>query len=350
MIEVGAVGADEREAFVHAFATAFSNVFKPDITARLTALVDDPVYRAVAARSGDAIVGTALDMPLELTVRPGVTVPCRGITWVGVLPTHRGRGVMRALLDDHVEACRRDGAAASLLHASQSDLYRGYGAATRRARVTVDTTHVRFRDAAPELEVRLVDPADALAACQDVWERCRLARPGFTTRPDPELRWALDEVATEGFCVFAGDDGYALYRVDRDWPGAHGEYKVRLQHLHAATPAAYAALWRYLCGLTHVVEVRADSRPIDEPLQHLVTQPRRVDVSHANDGLWLRPLDRPALCAARGLPDPGVDDEAFASLLLGAFTPASLAEGGRIGPDEAADWVSPAVPWAALEF
>ena len=149
----------------------------------------------------------------------------------------------------------------------------------------------------------MVDPKGALAACQAVWERCRLGTPGFTTRPDPEIAWTLKDL--EGFCVFAGDDGYALYTVDRQWPGPNAEFKVKVQELMAATPAAYAALWQYLCGLTHVVEVVANVRPIDEPVQHLVRQPRRVDVSHVGDGLWLKPLDRAALCAARGLPDPG---------------------------------------------
>ena len=196
----------------------------------------------------------------------------------------------------------------------------------------------------------MADPKGALAACQAVWERCRLATPGFTTRPDPEIAWTLKEL--EGFCVFAGDDGYALYTVDRQWPGPNAEFKVKVQELMAATPAAYAALWQYLCGLTHVVEVVANVRPIDEPLQHLVRQSRRVDVSHVGDGVWLKPLDRAALCAARGLPDPGGDvgDEALANLLLGAFTPASLARAGRIPQGAAPEWISATVPWSPLEF
>ncbi|MDX6377687.1 MAG: hypothetical protein QOE98_1990, partial [Gaiellaceae bacterium] len=58
------------------------------------------------------------------------------------------------------------------------------------------------------------------------------------------------------------------------------------------------------------------------------------------------------LCAARGRADPGeaVSDEAFANLLLGAFTPASLVRAGRIPEGVASDWVSPTVPWSPLEF
>ena len=288
MIEVGGVGDDEREAFVRAFATAFSNVFEQPFIEDVLKLFDDDVYRPIAARDDGRIVGTALEMPLDLTVRAGVTVPCRGITWLGVLPTHRRRGVMRALLGDHLAECERQGVAASLLHASNSGIYvgHGYGVATRRARVRVAVPHVTFREPAPDLELRMTDPLGAHDACQAVWERCRLATPGFTSRPDPELQWTLKEL--KGFCTFAGDDGYVLYSVEREWPGPNAEFRVKVRELHAATPAAYAALWHHLCGLTHVVEIVADVRPPDEPLQHLVTEARRVDVSYVSDGLWLR--------------------------------------------------------------
>jgi predicted acetyltransferase len=350
MIEVGGVGGDEREAFVRAFGTAFANVFEQPMVDELLALFDDDVYRPIAARQDGRIIGTALDMPLELTVRPGVTVPCRGITWVGVLPTHRRRGAMRALLAEHLAECERRGAAASLLHASNSGFYvsHGYGAASRRARVRVAVPYVRFREPAPELELRITDPLASHAACQEVWERCRLRTPGFTSRPDPELQWTLKDL--KGFCVFAGDEGYALYQVEREWRGPNAEHRVKVRELHAATPAAYAALWQYLCGLAHVVEVVADVRPADEPLQHLVTETRRVDLSHVNDGVWLRPVDRAALCAARGLPDPGVPDGVLANLLLGAYTPDALVRAGRLAPGQADDWTSPVVPWSPLEF
>ena len=349
MIEVGGVADDEREAFVHAFGAAFSHVFKQEMVDELLQLFDEEAYRPFAARSDGQIVGTALDLPLELTVAAGVAVPCRGVTWVSVLPTHRRRGVMRALLREHEAECLRQGAVASLLHSSQSGLYEGYGVATRRARVTIATPLAAFRATRrPTCALQMVDPKGALAACQAVWERCRLGDAGFhNASRSGDSAWTLKDL--EGFCVFAGDDGYALYTVDRQWPGPNAEFKVKVQELMAATPAAYAALWQYLCGLTHVVEVVANVRPIDEPVQHLVRQSRRVDVSHVGDGLWLKPLDRAALCAVRGLPDPGPDvgDEALASLLLGAFTPASLARAGRIPQAAAPEWISATVPVAA---
>lgn len=52
-----------------------------------------PFERTHAAFDGDKIVGGAGAFPFELTV-PGGQVRCGGVTVVGVLPTHRRRGVL----------------------------------------------------------------------------------------------------------------------------------------------------------------------------------------------------------------------------------------------------------------
>jgi predicted acetyltransferase len=350
VIEIRGVEADEREAFFVAHSTGFGRIETPERCREVAAVLAEPLYRLTGAYEDGQIVGTALDQPFALTVRPGVTVPCRGLTWVAVLPTHRRRGVMRALVEEHLADCRARGAAASLLHSVVSGLYRpfGYGVAARRARLTVATAHAGFRDdAAAPLAIRLVEPTDAIEHYQAVWARCRLARPGFTDRLDADARWLLDD--HEGFMVTC-DDGYALYTLERRWVDGHPCHRLTVVELIAATPPAYAALWRYVLGMANVTEVVAEARAVDEPLPHLLVEPRRADLSHLSDGLWLNPLDREQLCAARGLADPGVDDEAFANLLLGASSPSELADAGRIAPGVAREWVSDRAPWSPLDF
>ena len=62
-----------------------------------------PPERMHAAFAGKDVVGGAGAFPFEMTV-PGGPVPCAGVTVVGVLPTHRRRGLlsrmMRAQIDD----------------------------------------------------------------------------------------------------------------------------------------------------------------------------------------------------------------------------------------------------------
>src|SRR5262245_4192616 len=56
-----------------------------------------PLERAHAAWEGGRAVGGASALPFMLTV-PGGRIRAAGITAVGVLPTHRRRGVLRALM------------------------------------------------------------------------------------------------------------------------------------------------------------------------------------------------------------------------------------------------------------
>jgi predicted acetyltransferase len=74
---------------------------------------------------------------------------------------------------------------------------------------------------------------------------------------------------------------------------------LRLQDLHAATPAAHAALWRFLLGVDLATEVTAWLRPRDEPLDLLLADPREITVTGEADELWLRLVDVPGALAAR---------------------------------------------------
>ena len=84
-----------------------------------------------AAFDGDRIVGGAGAFPFELTI-PGGTVPCGGVTVVGVLPTHRRRGVLTAMMRAQLEDIRDRGEPIAALWASEEVIYRrfGYGLAS----------------------------------------------------------------------------------------------------------------------------------------------------------------------------------------------------------------------------
>jgi predicted acetyltransferase len=57
-----------------------------------------PLERMHAVLDGGAVVAGAGIFPFELTI-PGGTVPCAGVTVVGVLPSHRRRGLLRRLMN-----------------------------------------------------------------------------------------------------------------------------------------------------------------------------------------------------------------------------------------------------------
>ena len=72
----------------------------------------------------------------------GLEVP--GVTWVSVLPTHRRRGVLTALMDRQIEGYEAAGRSCAVLMASEGSIYRrfGYGVATTAVQV-VDRTPAR---------------------------------------------------------------------------------------------------------------------------------------------------------------------------------------------------------------
>ncbi|HEU4568007.1 MAG TPA: GNAT family N-acetyltransferase, partial [Marmoricola sp.] len=82
--------------------------------------------------------------PLTLTV-PGPAsglrgMPCSGLTWVGVHPDHRRKGVLTAMLAHHFERVHeQDGTYVSALHASEPSIYgrHGYGLASLEHVVTL---------------------------------------------------------------------------------------------------------------------------------------------------------------------------------------------------------------------
>src|SRR5690348_3226576 len=94
--------------------------------------------------------------PLTLAV-PGPNagvrqLPCAGLTWVGVHPDHRRRGVLTAMLRHHFEQVRgTEGTHVSALHASEPAIYgrHGYGLASLELQVTLNRGTTL---AAPQLE------------------------------------------------------------------------------------------------------------------------------------------------------------------------------------------------------
>src|SRR5690348_14476888 len=77
-----------------------------------------PLDRTCAAFDEGEIVGGAGSFPFELSV-PGGALPCAGVTIVGVYPTHRRRGVLRAMMDGQLRDIHERGEPIAALWASE---------------------------------------------------------------------------------------------------------------------------------------------------------------------------------------------------------------------------------------
>ena len=116
-----------------------------------------PLDRTVAAFDGDQIVGTLGGFPFEITVPGGAQVPMAGTTIVTVAATHRRRGALSAMMNDHFRDGLKRGEPLVGLWASESLIYGrfGFGVATEQDEIEIDQSRIRVEGEAGS--VRLVD-------------------------------------------------------------------------------------------------------------------------------------------------------------------------------------------------
>src|SRR3982750_114588 len=146
--------------------------------------------RSLALRDNGRIVATAGIYSRSLTI-PGAVVPCAGVTWVTVAPTHRRRGVLTAIMRrqlTEIHEQQREPVAA--LWASEFPIYGrfGYAPATFRGGLTGSTQALALR---PDVEigkgrVDLVTEEAYRAAAVPIHDQVRRHVPGNLARDD---RW-----------------------------------------------------------------------------------------------------------------------------------------------------------------
>jgi predicted acetyltransferase len=280
-------------------ATSFGRFGHPESLTAWRSMM--PADGTVLACDGDDIVGMAHYLDMRLTVPGGAVLPMAGITIVGVAPTHRRRGILRAMyteLHNRIADARYPIAG---LTASEGGIYGRfeYGPATIEQELSVDRRFARFREEAPDPGgARIVKAADHRGELEEIYDRWRRRTPGGLVRPT--ALW--DELLTDREWVrrggtelytFLHSDGYVLYRVYGDDPMI-----VRVLEFVAATADAGIALCRALLGLDLMEKVVFYTHPAD-PLPYLLTDQRVVRATYCEDDLWLRIMDVPTTLEAR---------------------------------------------------
>ena len=305
-------------------------------------LTNFEIPRMHAAFDDGRIVAGAGAFPFELTV-PGGTVPAAGVTAVGVLPTHRRRGIMRAMMRTQLDDVHARDEPVAILFASEETIYGryGYGVASLHASIEIPRNRSSFaRPVQARGRTRLVDTEEALELFPPVYDTVRRERPGafarsrtwWESRLLADQEWRRRGGAALQRVVLEHDgrpEGYALYRLQQSIEHGTSTGQVRVIEAVGATPRAENEIWRLLLDIDWIDRVTAWLLPADHPLLLLLAEPRRA-AFRLGDGLWLRVVDVEAAFAARSY----AGDEAVVIDVRDAFCPWN--EGRwRIGPEGA---------------
>lgn len=268
--------------------------------------------RTVGVRHGEDLVAVHSSFESEMTV-PGGKLPTAGLTWVGVHPGHRRRGLARAMLTTHLQRTAERGEPLSALFAAEPEIYGRYGyglaatghqatlprGATLRKVPGTDALTCSLERASRERHAEVV--ADLLA---------RTTRPGLLVpRRRPHLDNAFVEVPTwrkdaeeRRIAIVrdaAGDPrAFATFRRTLDWEGANPNGRVAVALWTALDGAAEHTLWTTLLDLDLMGKVSVPHLREDSPLLLQLENLRSADL-RTWDNLWLRIVDLPTALAAR---------------------------------------------------
>ena len=223
------IAPSEAQKFFTSNAIAFGHDPRPEEAIASTLEYAD-LSRSISVWDGDQVAATAGTWSLEMTT-PGGLVPCGGLTWVGVLPSHRRQGILTAMMRYQLDQVRERGEAIAALWASEAIIYQrfGYGMAAEGVELAIDRTRTALRTAPPfSGRCRYIQRDEALVAWPGIWDTDRVRYPGMHSR----------------------SAGWWENRVLRDppWPGPAGFSSLfNVQYEEGGKPLGYDAC----CGRFH---------------------------------------------------------------------------------------------------
>jgi predicted acetyltransferase len=405
-ISLRTMSADEGRKFLETTEAAFGAALTDEVWDDLKHVLE--IERSVGAFDGSRMVGSAGAYTLRMTV-PGGEADCAGVTMVGVLPSHRRRGVLRTMMTAQLRDVRERGEPIAALWASEDAIYGryGYGAASVQALIDVPRHRASFLDDSPiRGTMRLVDTDEAAQLFPAVYENVRKQRPGTFVRSPAwwrhrSLRAPGRDEGGPFFKALLEHDGvpaaYAVYQVNQKWESGFSRGTVELREVMASTPEGHLDIWKFLFGIDLVESVHSTGffLPSDHPLQLMLAEPRylkfllsnglwvrvvdvaaaleartyardgslnlevRDDLLDANSGTWRMEVDggRATVTKSSDAPDVRIGISELGSVYLGQFTFAHLAAAGRIDAPDAAGiaraddmWRTAVAPWCPEIF
>ena len=312
MTEIRTVASEQelREAtaaIVHYFGRE-----KPDEEWSERWLKNFELERMLAALDGDSIIGGAGAFTLRMTVPGGAALGCAGVTVVGVLPTHRRRGILRSMMRRQIDDIHERGEPLAALWASEETIYGryGYGLASLVLQFEIPHAHGAFRPGNETVgSVRLVEPDEAARLMPPVYDAVQRRTPGMYERTaawwehrmlaDPEnFRFGGSPKHLTVLEVDGEPQAYAIYRLYVTFGALGPETTLTTIEVVGTNPSAAASIWRYLLDVDWTQTISARLQPHDSPLFLLLARPNQAGPKMF-DGLWVRLVDVGAALSGR---------------------------------------------------
>ena len=270
-----------------------------------------PPDRIHAAFEDGQVVGSGGVFPFETGV-PGGLARAAGVTLVGVLPTHRRRGIFGGLMRAQMDDIHGRGESIAYLWASEDALYGrfGYGVASFCGSIDLSRDRAAYDgDFEPAGRVRLLDADEAVDPFYEIQRTAAARHPGMFVRTKEwwrHRRLADSELARQG----GGELVRALLELDGN-PAAYALYRLNFSAERGIpngftnvieaignSPEATREIWRYLLDIDWMARVKAHLLPLDHELFLLLREPRRLRFE-LRDGLWVRVVNVEAALNAR---------------------------------------------------
>lgn len=302
--------ADDLDRFTATDEIVWAGEEIPGTAARIAATL--PADARFAAHTdndpAEGYAGIYGVFPLRLGLPGGAVPEVAGLTYVGVHPDARRRGVLSAMMSHHLTRCRDAAQPLSILHASEPGIYGrfGYGAAASGIKVDLGrgTTLVSPHLAAPAdtLTTRTVTASTA-----GVTDRIRALALGQaqhypgTVVAAPELMALIGQDRPEELrgrepvrVLFAQeggvDVGCAAFRRTPHWPSGRPSGTVTVDHLYG-TPEARLALARRLVDMDLMSSTAFGPVAEDTELLDWIGGPYAAVFVGMQDATWVRLVD-----------------------------------------------------------
>ena len=310
-LEIRPARPEEMEEFGRVANTAL--VMPPELVSPEVAKAISPEWTLCAFEDGKLATAYAA-WPFTMRFN-GEGVSVAGVTHVGTLPIYRRRGYLRKVIAGHLEILHERGEQPiAILFASRAAIYQRYGYAvvSTRNSYRLEPRYLELAPAEPVSGTLHETGDDEFGLLVDLYRSFRAERTGYIHRG--RLTWAAGVLApppsggplSKVVYQEAGEPlGYVIYVVEPEPAASPGPmHRLTIRDLVWLSPSAYRAIWDYLANMDLVGSIIWDRVPSDDPLPHLLLEPRMLHIT-SQDGLLARIVDVERALSGRRYRDEG---------------------------------------------